>query len=222
MTAARRLASATGAPSLVSSSVRFVDDVADLTAIFDQRVNVVTLRRPPSPALVDEVRRAASEAGVAKRFAATADAAAMGTIAEALAGFPHLAADVQFWVEALAELTGCDDVGVRLARVDTAMCPRLHVDRVTLRAVCTYEGRGTEFVSNEHLDRRRLGHAAKGAADEDSGLLLVPGCVRAAAAFDIVLLKGEAWPENAGRGAVHRSPAASEASPRLVMTLDPL
>jgi hypothetical protein len=102
------------------------------------------------------------------------------------------------------------------------MCPRFHVDRVTLRVVSTYQGRGTELVAHEHVDRRYLGHAARGAADEESGLLRVPGCVCVARPFDIVLLKGEAWPDNAGRGAVHRSPAASAEAPRLVMTLDPL
>jgi hypothetical protein len=48
------------------------------------------------------------------------------------------------------------------------------------------------------------------------------GGVLAAQAGDIVLLKGETWPDNAGRGAIHRSASASAQTPRLVMTLDPL
>jgi hypothetical protein len=100
------------------------------------------------------------------------------------------------------------------------MCPRLHVDRVTLRAVATYVGAGTEYLSNEDVDRRWLGHAARGAPDHLSGLVRSGGVIQAAQPGDIVLLKGEAWPENVGGGAVHRSPAVTDATPRVVMTLD--
>jgi hypothetical protein len=206
-------------PPSITSSLRFVDEVPDLTAIFDPTVNVVTLRRPPSPALVEDAVRAAGQVGFLRLFALPPESAAQ-IVPEELAGFPHLAADLRFWIEVLAELTDLERVGVRLARLETSMCPRFHVDRVTLRLVTTYEGQGTEFVSSEHVDRRRLGHAALGAADEVSGLLLAPGCVRSASAFDVVLLKGEEWPENGGHGAVHRSPAASGKEPRLVLTLD--
>lgn len=46
--------------------------------------------------------------------------------------------------------------------------------------------------------------------------------MRAAQPGDVVLLKGEAWPDSVGRGAAHRAPAASGASPRPALTLDPL
>ena len=78
------------------------------------------------------------------------------------------------------------------------------------------------FVSNEHVDRSKLGHAAKGMRDEESGLLSSVQRILAADEGELVLLKGEAWPDNGGRGAVHRSPAVSDATPRLVLTLDPL
>lgn len=102
------------------------------------------------------------------------------------------------------------------------MCPRLHVDRVALRLVCTYHGPGTEFVPSERFDRTWLGHAwhrdharPQTTCEPNDGVL-------AARTGDIVLLKGETWPDNAGRGAIHRSASASAQTPRLVMTLDPL
>lgn len=204
-----------------SSSLRFVRHVVDLTTIFDPTVNVVTLQREPSKPLASEVLKAAGEVGFHRLFAVTPNAAAQ-TTSEELAGLGRLAKDVQFWIEVLTELTDCERVGVRLARVDAAMCPRFHVDHVTLRLVTTYVGPGTEFVANGHTDRRHLGHGAFGTSDEASGLLVGPRCIREADAFDVVLLKGEAWPGNAGRGAVHRSPAMRCAEPRLVMTLDPM
>lgn len=203
-------------------SVRLVGEVAALAEIFDPAVNIVTLRRARSEALIEEGRRALSEIGFRVLTVARPGPAGIEDLREALAGWPHLTSDVSFWVDVLAEITGSERVGVRLARLSSAMCPRFHVDRVALRVVCTYEGRGTEYVSEEHVNRHWLGHAAKGAPDEASGLLSSPGHVLAAEPGDVVLLKGDTWDGNAGRAAVHRSPAASAASPRLVMTLDPL
>ena len=127
---------------------------------------------------------------------------------------PRLAEEVHFWTAVLAELTGCELVGVRLARLEAAMCPRFHVDKVTVRVVSTFAGHGTEYLAEEDVDRRWLGHAARGVSDEASGLMRPGARIRRAESSDVVLLKGEAWPKNAGRGAVHRSPAASAASPR--------
>ena len=198
-----------------------VREVLDLTSIFDPGVNVVTLQRGTPRALAEDAKRAVELPGFRRLFT-VGPAVAAGIVSDELSEFPCLAEDVRFWVECIAELADAERVGVRLARLDSPMCPRFHVDRVTMRLVTTYQGLGTEFVSNEHVDRRHLGHAALGIGDEASGLLRVGHCVRAAEPFDVVVLKGEAWPDNAGRGAVHRSPSASAGSPRLVMTLDPL
>ena len=203
-----------------ASSLQDVDRVVDLAAIFEPSTSVVTLRRTPPSGLVHDAVGLARASG-ARRFVIDPDTAAQ-TLDEELAGFPDLASDVGLWVQVLVDLTGCESVGVRIALMPRPMCPRLHVDRVTLRLVVTYQGSGTEYVSNGHIDRRQLGHPASGTADEESGLLPSPDCVRRAGTYDVVLLKGEAWPDNVGRGAVHRSPPMSADSERLVMTLDPL
>jgi Protein of unknown function (DUF1826) len=209
-------------PLHANTSLRIVDDVAKLEAIFEPVVNVVCLRRALPLALAAECRQLVSKPGFRKLFTVRCSPPELRDIQDAIGPLRHLTNDVHFWADVLSELAGSAQIGVRLARVDSAMCPRFHVDRVPLRLVCTYEGPGTEYAGSEHVDRRRLGHAAGSDSDEASGLLLSPDCVRAAEPGDIVLLKGEAWPETRGRGAVHRSPAASSRSPRLVMTLDPL
>ncbi|MCG8417056.1 MAG: DUF1826 domain-containing protein [Proteobacteria bacterium] len=202
------------------ASSRVVHDVADLIAIFEPHVNVQVLRRPLSDGLADDARKAVCEQRFRERAMIRPDTCGRSELRSLLPGFPHLADDAYFWTDVLAELTGCEFVGVRLERLDKAMCPRFHVDKVTLRIVRTFGGPGTEYLVNADVDRRWLGAAAHGLADEESGLLRSPGCVRAAATGDVVLLKGEAWPDNADRGAVHRSPHASPSAPRLVMTLD--
>ena len=204
------------------SSVRHAATVADLAAVFDSSANVVLLPRRLASGVKADAERTAAQKGF--RLVESVEVSAQGAIAPPgmLAALPALAADVVYWVEAFAELTGANLVGVRLARLDTAMCPRFHTDRVTLRCVTTYLGPGTEVLAEQDIDHSWLGHAAKGRADECSGLMRQGAQVVRAATGDVVLLKGEAWPGNAGRGAVHRSPAQSANEARLVLTLEPL
>jgi len=206
----------------VAGSVRIVSEIAEFSGLFEDSVNVVVLERPRAQCLVHDAERAVRDPGARFAIAMAPLAADFSALPAALDGYAHLAADLLRWMEVLRDLTGCKLVGVRLARLDAAMCPRFHVDRVAVRAVITFVGSGTEYLASEDVDRSWLGHAATHLRDETSGLLRQGAVLRKAAAGDVVLLKGEAWPGNAGRGAVHRSPSASQASARLVATLDPL
>jgi Protein of unknown function (DUF1826) len=218
------------APPAAPASGVYVREVGDLAAIFEERVNLCVLERERSPGLVE---CASALVGVADfRCRTTLDVASrdMADLEDALrdaipgaAGRSELVGDVRFWSEVLAELTGAARVGVRMQRLDVPMCPRFHVDRVVLRLVSTYCGPATEWLDERDIDRRFLGHAAQGCPDETSGLLKPGAQVHSLRSFDIGLFKGEGWPGNEGRGAVHRSPtAASGTAPRIVMTLDPL
>jgi hypothetical protein len=205
-----------------ASSARVAPELADLAMIFDEGTNVVAHPRALPEALRFDARRllAASGPSVLKRVVASVDE--LPSLRSALPDTPLLAADVAFWVEVLMELTGASGAGVRLARVESALCPRFHVDRVVLRVVLAYVGSGTEYLLDEDVDRRWLGHAARGAPDAESGLIRPHGAVQRADEGAVVLLKGEAWAGNEGRGAVHRSPPASPDAPRLVLTIDPM
>ncbi|MBM3679375.1 MAG: DUF1826 domain-containing protein [Actinobacteria bacterium] len=205
--------------SRAESSARSVEDVAGLSALFEDDVNVVVLSRKLDSVIIGELQVALAQPSF-RVLTSVTPSEGPGALMAQMTEFPRLAEEVHFWTEVLAELTGCELVGVRLARLEAAMCPRFHVDKVTVRVVSTFAGHGTEYLAEEDVDRRWLGHAARGVSDEASGLMRPGARIRRAEASDVVLLKGEAWPKNAGRGAVHRSPAASAASPRLVMTLD--
>lgn len=205
--------------SRAESSARSVEDVAGLSALFEGDVNVVVLSRKLDSVIIGELQVALAQPSF-RVLTSVTPSEGPGALMAQMTKLPRLAEEVHFWTEVLAELTGCELVGVRLARLEAAMCPRFHVDKVTVRVVSTFAGHGTEYLAEEDVDRRWLGHAARGVSDEASGLMRPGARIRRAEASDVVLLKGEAWPKNAGRGAVHRSPAASAASPRLVMTLD--
>ena len=203
-----------------STSLHTAADVGDLAAIFHPNVNVAVHPRTLSDAVLRDACRAMTRSRL--MLAVPPTFAGKEALTEEMPDAQALALDVFFLVELLADLTGAAVVGVRLACVEAAMCARLHVDRVTLRMVTTYLGPGTEYVAHEGVDRRYLGHAAIQASEARRALLRPGARVVQASAGAIVLLKGERWPDNEGRGAVHRSPLASRDAPRLVLTLDAL
>lgn len=118
--------------------------------------------------------------------------------------------DVALVVDMFACLFDIESIGIRMAVLDAAMCPKFHVDRVPCRLVCTYAGAGTEWHPNEQV--RRF---------EDGTLEPLPEAKPQTLSMgDVALLKGEAWEGNEGRGLVHRSPSATGTTRRLLLTLD--
>jgi len=120
-------------------------------------------------------------------------------------------------VDMFACLFDLPRVGVRLAVLDKAMCPRFHVDKIPCRLVTTFCGTGTQWLSNQNVNRNKL---ATGDSDETSGVIGDSTQVNTLTSGEVVLLKGETWQDNEGGGIVHRSPSASPLDKRLVLTLD--
>jgi hypothetical protein len=204
-----------------TSSVRRVRRAADAAAIFDTDVNVLVLRRELATGIALELDdKARMPSAPTILLAVEASARGRQLILEQFRAVPALARDIAACVELFADLTDASLVGIRLAHLTAAMCPRLHVDRVDLRLVVTYRGLGTEYVDGARFDRRLL--AVRPVANDNAHDALEAVVTERAQAADIVLLKGESWPANVGRGAVHRSPFASHAQPRTVLTLDSL
>ncbi len=126
-----------------------------------------------------------------------------------VAGYEGFIADLSWLVGAYACLLGARSVGLRLRVLDGAMCPRFHVDHVSLRLITTYAGPASEWLEEGVINRRRL-------AQEE----VDPAHVRHLACGDVALLKGEKWLGNEGAGLVHRSPSPVDGERRLILTLD--
>ena len=187
------------APATYCSRAVDAGTLPDLAQVFDPAVNLVRLQRPLPPGLTGYLNAAHASGALGSGRRAVIDAGSplpTGTLPE-LPGRDIVDADVQCLSELLADLTGCTRIGVRIEVLDRAMCPRWHVDRVALRLLCTWIGPATEWLDERCADRSRLG--------SDAVMTDAAGIGRAAAG-DIVLLKGELWPGNAGRGVIHRSP----------------
>lgn len=109
----------------------------------------------------------------------------------------------------------------RLAVVENDACRKLHTDNVTVRLLCTYAGPGTEWVPDEDALRENLCRLDVGFEDANRSVLRHPDALRRAGVGDVLLLKGEAFPGNRGRGAIHRSPPIRDRGlRRLVLKID--
>ena len=208
-------------PRQVTSNCAIADDPLGLTRIFDPEIQLAQWRRPADPVIADWLAAHASDLGSGLRQTlAPGQQPDLGRL-PAGAGRGALTADIALLAEILGELLDASSIGYRLEVVGQAMCPRLHVDRVGIRLLCTYRGPGTEWVEDASVDRRFLGAASCGQPDERSGLLLPGHRIEAITQFAVALLKGSLWQGNGGRSIVHRSPAvAAEQAPRVLLAMD--
>jgi hypothetical protein len=208
--------------SLPLPSTVHVDTLVELTALYDPAVNVCVLRRFVDP----EVRRFVIEAlpedtgRLVRVQAISPDLDGLFQISSDAAGARAFLDEIRLLAAVYADLVDASHLGVRLAVTRAPMCPRFHVDRVGVRLVCTYQGAGTEWLDHGVVDRARMGHAAGGQSDAESGLIRDGAQIQSLSPFEVGFFKGEAWQGNAGRGAVHRSPAGGER--RVVLTLEAL
>jgi len=195
---------------------RAVSELADLVEIFDPDVQVCVWQRAVDASIaayLSGLERAGTLQAIETLSAE--DPPRLARLPAGPDSVPGLAAlidDLAFLREITCELLGCPAVGLRFARVDHAMCPGWHIDRVGLRLICTYEGPGTQWLADQGLDRSKPGLTR-----------MADGVHIRAGAGDVVLLKGALWQGNERFGAVHRSPEIPpDAGARTLVTLDPL
>jgi len=199
-------------------AARTVQELGELADILDPAVNLCVMPRE-LPAGLLRFSSAAMMEAVSLRTSVRPrghDWATLPATLRALPGFRAFCADLDLLVELLDLLLEPDAIGLRLQRLEGPMCPRLHVDRVGIRLLCTYLGPGTEYLDDCHDNRDLLGHGGPrplAARDAQEALASVPSGA-------IALLKGEAFPGNEGAGVIHRSP--HDPAPRLLLSLDAL
>lgn len=128
--------------------------------------------------------------------------------------------DIKQLVDMFCCLFDLKHAGIRLTALNSAMCPRFHVDRVPCRLVTTYQGEATHWLPHHLVDRSKLGAGNQGKPDEQSGLFATANDIQKLSQGDIALLKGKLWEGNENAGLVHRSPKVTRNTHRLLFTLD--
>lgn len=195
------------------------DDALGLTRIFEPEIQLAQWRRTPNSEIAGWLEAHADRLGSGLRQTLSpGQSPDLGGL-PAGTGRDALAEDLMLLAEMLGELLDAPSIGLRLEVIQQAMCPRLHVDRVGIRMLCTYRGPGTEWVEDHLVDRRFLGAGSGGLSDETSGLLHPDHDIKSIPPFTVALLKGSLWQGNTGRGIVHRSPAVKR-PPRVLVALD--
>lgn len=102
---------------------------------------------------------------------------------------------------------------VRLERINDDGCRLFHVDHIPFRLICTWHGAGTQWLPEHSVDRSRLGTGSNQHVLDWQAVEQIPSGAVAA-------MKGNTWPDEHGRGLVHRSPPACTDQPRLIIAVD--
>ena len=131
-----------------------------------------------------------------------------------------LSNDIAELVDMFCLLFGLNQAGIRLTVLNSAMCPKFHVDRVPCRLITTYHGIATEWLPHGLANRTKLGHGSQGKPDHESGLINSLDDIQQLRQGEVALLKGETWDGNQGAGLIHRSPMLTGENNRLLLTID--
>jgi len=210
-------------PSITMRTGSVSPDRCVLGEIYQDLHNIVIWRRELSADLIAGVDALLKSKRALQVSMSVTPQNALVAVREALQGYPcakELSEDVNALVEMFGYLFDIERVGLRLAVLNHAMCPRFHVDRVLCRLVTTYQGTATEWLPHHLVDRSKLGHGNNGLPDELSGIYQSAGDIQRLNQGDVALIKGELWEGNENAGLVHRSPSPNTGERRLVLTLD--
>ncbi|MGQ9804750.1 MAG: DUF1826 domain-containing protein [Chlorobiales bacterium] len=110
-----------------------------------------------------------------------------------------------------ARLTNANKLHLHLDTIRTDQCKKFHRDFYPLRLLCTYVGKGTEYLENDNVNR-------DGKTNEE--IVLDWRKVKRLNPFDVAILKGEHG-ENVGNAIIHRSPPIEETNEfRILLRID--
>ncbi|WP_303453179.1 DUF1826 domain-containing protein [Colwellia sp. 1_MG-2023] len=209
--------------SLPFKRVSVDSNASILTDIYQADVNIVIWENKLSHQILNDINQImlTTERLNIKFTAAPDDVEqALKDCADVLQDKPSLYCHIALLTDMFCTLFDLKRVGVRLAILDNAMCPKFHVDKVPCRLITTLYGVATEWLTNHKVDRSKLGAGSLGLPDEISGIIESDQDIKKMTTGDVILLKGEGWYNNENGGAVHRSPAISKNERRLLLTLD--
>ncbi|WP_370978723.1 DUF1826 domain-containing protein [Agaribacterium sp. ZY112] len=192
------------------------------TDIYLENTNIAIWQRQLSPTLKRSVDVFLTQHTSFQTSMTVTPQSALSSVGLALGGEnqKELSENITELVDMFCYLFELKRVGLRLTALDSAMCPKFHVDKVPCRLLTTFHGIATEWLPHNLVDRNKLGIGAKGKADSESGLYKHQTDIQQLSCGDVALLKGERWEGNEGAGLVHRSPALNEGERRLILTLD--
>lgn len=167
-----------------------------LCEIFRNDVNLAVWQRPTNPELLRYTSQLPEDLLIKRMLPLDEIQSTLQRLLPDGEGRNALAADIHGAAQMLGCVMDTDTIGVRLAVLQQAQCPKWHTDAVMLRLLITYQGEGTQYLQD---------------GLSSNACQVLPQ--------QIALLKGSAWSEKS-MAIVHRSPPGL--ARRVVLTLDPL
>jgi hypothetical protein len=193
------------------------DQPTTLDAIHSPGVNLCLWQRPAQPAIIQELSslQAATLPDVRCSTSPNSFDNDVKTLLQQQdldpSAFKYWHTDLCRLAELYFSISGNSDATMRLVTTKEDDCPRFHVDQTQLRMLCTYRGPGTEWLTDDQVDRGAL---SSGASNE---AIIRFGEPKKFDLFWVGIMKGNAYPGNAGHGLVHRSPQISGSGKTRVM-----
>lgn len=210
--------------ALASIGPALAGSAADLLKIRRPDVNVALWRRDPPVPSIEALGKAVR--GLELSTSVVVQPRRPVGLAALVEGISDGALRAALLADAAALLAVFHQVieGPAVVRLETTRhdgCRKLHADAVPVRLITTYCGPATEWVAEADAVRHNLARADVGFEEANASVLRSPDALQHTHAGDVLMLKGDTWPGNGGRGAVHRSPPVSSGETRLVLKIDP-
>ncbi|TCI94145.1 DUF1826 domain-containing protein [Tenacibaculum sp. M341] len=115
--------------------------------------------------------------------------------------FPIIFKDIEYLLSLFKEVTNASSFRFLLGTVQTNMCRKFHADANDLRLLCTYEGLGTLWLTDDNINKEAL----KNRAGNDM-IVVDESKIKEAETGSVIILKGTKYPENNENAVVHKSP----------------
>lgn len=201
----------------VGGSARLADSAGVFEQLFEEQVQVCIWRRAPDEILRAYLERSVrSDAWERRMEVSVREPSLDEKVHRLLEGFEEGLGRVRWATELLclidlfAALSDTQRVGVRMVATSRCTCPRFQTDTAALRLVCTWVGEGQEWMAREDGVAMAMGSMSASNGSPVAGRTHFGATVHRMDTFAVAVFKGEGWPGNHGRGAVHRSPQPAD------------
>jgi Protein of unknown function (DUF1826) len=201
----------------VGCSARTADSAGVFEQLFEEQVQLCIWRRAPDEILRAYLERSARSGAWERRMEVSVREPSLDEkVRGLLAGFEEDLGRVRWATELLclvdifAALSDTQRVGVRMVATPRCTCPRFRTDTGALRLLCTWVGEGQEWVAREDGAAMAAGSMSVSNGSPVAGRAHSGATVHRMETFAVGVFKGEGWPGNGGRGAVHRSPQPAD------------
>lgn len=122
-----------------------------------------------------------------------------------------LCEEVYLLAQIFLDVAAADAATIAIERIDHDGCRLFHTDASRMRLLCTYNGRGTQWLADESVNRLALGSGS------NEAICLDPEAVASLPRGAVGLFKGDGWSGRRNSGVVHRSPPAPNGRARRVL-----